>query len=163
MAESSNFGNISDWVFNNIQKIFFPEEWINLDQSISKTELLALFFLDRQGEATMTKLADFLCAPLSTATGIVDRLVKNGLLSRERAEIDRRIIVLRLSDEGRILLGRLKSTLSGYLEKIHGILSDEERSTAIRIVMKVIGALNKEAVEKNTDEASPRVQQILIE
>jgi MarR family transcriptional regulator, organic hydroperoxide resistance regulator len=143
MEETIGADNLSDWVFDNIQKIFFPEEWITLDQSVSKTELLALFFIERQGEATMTKLADFLSIPLSTATGIVDRLVKNGHLSRERADIDRRIIVLTLTVAGRAVVKELKDSVFGIIGEIEKGFSPEEKAQAMQLISKALSLIQK--------------------
>ncbi len=148
---------LGDWVFTHIQKLFFPEAWIRLDQSLSKTELLGLFFIDRQGEATMSKFADFLNAPLSTATGIVDRLVKNGHLSRERADTDRRIIVLRLTEAGRAVVKELKGTVLSYIGEIERGFSAEEKAEAMRLIVKALSLIKgKSPEERETTESMLR-------
>ena len=147
------------WVFDNIQKLLFPEDWIALDLAISKTELLTLFFVERSGEVTMTRLAEFLASPLSTATGIVDRLVRAGLLSRDRAEEDRRIVVLHLAEKGKATISGLKTTLSDYLGRIRSALSPEEEQTALSLAMKVIKTLQSSAapVRPAGDEELQRI------
>jgi DNA-binding MarR family transcriptional regulator len=145
---------LSSWFLDNIQKIFFPEEWIALDQKLSKIELLSLFFVERQGDITMTKLADYLATPLSTVTGIVDRLVKGGFLARERPEADRRIVTIRLTDQGRSITDQLRATIQTYLSKVTEVLTAEEQAEALRIVMKVIGALQAQSVARGA-QAGP--------
>lgn len=162
MAEKMDSGRLSEWVFDNIRKIFFPEAWIRLDQSVSKTELLALFFLERQGEATMTKLADFMSIPLSTATGIVDRLVKNGFMSRERADTDRRIIVLRLTAEGKAVVKELMDTVFGIIREIEAGFSPDERIQAITLISKAVALIQKRG-ESQPAPAAPDVTKIEIE
>jgi MarR family transcriptional regulator, organic hydroperoxide resistance regulator len=154
MEGSFDIEGLGDWVFNNIQKLFFPEALIKLDQSVSKTELLGLFFIDRQGEATMSKFADFLNAPLSTATGIVDRLVKSGYLSRERAETDRRIIVLRLTESGLAVVKEMKATVLSYVGEIERGFSADEKAEAMRLISKALSLIKgKSPAERESPES----------
>ena len=54
----------------------------------------------RLKEATMGQLSDHMNFPMSTATGIVDRLVKKGYIERGKSDSDRRIVVITLSEKG---------------------------------------------------------------
>jgi len=49
----------------------------------------------------MTEIADHLRLPISTVTGIVDRLVQKKLVNRSRTEEDRRVVMVELSQNGR--------------------------------------------------------------
>lgn len=71
-----------EYVLDNIQKVVFPEELIRLKLSLSAFELLALMMSEKYQAVTMGSLAQGLSVPMSTATGIVNRLVKKGLLAR---------------------------------------------------------------------------------
>lgn len=61
-----------DLFIDNLRKFFYPEEWIKIDLTLSKTELLALLIVDRHGEIIMSQIADYVRVPLCTATGIVN-------------------------------------------------------------------------------------------
>ncbi|MEG3070161.1 MAG: MarR family transcriptional regulator [Candidatus Syntrophopropionicum ammoniitolerans] len=71
-----------EYVLDNIQKVVFPEELIRLKLSLSAFELLALMMSEKYQAVTMGSLAQGLSVAMSTATGIVNRLVKKGLLAR---------------------------------------------------------------------------------
>jgi len=136
-----NLADLPEWVLDNIQKLLFPEEWIALDMKLSKTELVALLFVDRRGEIIMSNLAEYLNVPMSTTTGIADRLVKGGYLQRRRSESDRRIVSLALTDTGRKTIGSLRNMISGYLDVVSGILTAEEQQQLLRIATKVLTAM----------------------
>jgi DNA-binding MarR family transcriptional regulator len=140
-----DFAEISDWIFENIQTLFFPEELVSLDMKLSKIELISLLFVDRKHEVIMSSLADYLNVSMSTATGIADRLNRQGLLERTRSEADRRIVSLSLSPAGREITERIASAVNGYLEIASGALSDEEQGQLTRLIMKILAAFQKSA------------------
>jgi DNA-binding MarR family transcriptional regulator len=103
---------------------------------ISMTHLHILWVLDHHGEVTMSRLADLLDVSLSNATGLVDRMEERGLVERVRVPSDRRVVIVRASDEGarirdeiealkqdrmRSILGRLSPT---KLDRIHAAIVD---------------------------------------
>jgi DNA-binding MarR family transcriptional regulator len=49
----------------------------------------------------MRELADAMGISMAGATGVVDRLVHQGVVARERSEQDRRLVLVQLTDEGR--------------------------------------------------------------
>jgi DNA-binding MarR family transcriptional regulator len=157
-------GQILDTILDNIKKIVFPEEWLKLDQAMSKQELFALVLVDRRGEIIMSQVADYINVSMSTATGIVDRLVKNGYLERNRSDEDRRTVRIRLSGKGRALVGDIKSIGKRYIDLVFQALTDEERSCLLRIVEKVIAAINlKEGSTAETETQLSGVRKITIE
>jgi DNA-binding MarR family transcriptional regulator len=134
---------IVDLLIENMKKLFFPEEWFDMDMKFSKFELFTMLFLDKRKEITMTELVEYINSPMSTATGIVDRLVKNGYVIRERSETDRRIVILRLTEEGAQLIKKLKELISGYLGMVLEDLTDEEKRFITNIAMKIMNSLQR--------------------
>jgi DNA-binding MarR family transcriptional regulator len=135
--------HIVDLLIENMKKLFFPEEWFDMDMKFSKFELFTMLFLDKRKEITMTELVEYINSPMSTATGIVDRLVKNGYVIRERSETDRRIVILKLTEEGAQLIKKLKELISGYLGMVLEDLTDEEKQFIINIAMKIMNSLQR--------------------
>lgn len=70
-----------DLLLDNAKKLFYPEEWVSLDLTLSKTEVFCLLWMERNTDITMTKIADLLDIPMSTTTGVVNRLVKRVILN----------------------------------------------------------------------------------
>jgi len=72
----------------------------------------------------MTDLAERVMMSPSGLTRVVDRLVKAGLIRRDRAEDDARVLLASLTDQGRQVLRRAaKSHLRGIREHFTGKLS----------------------------------------
>lgn len=143
-----DFDEIADLFLQNIKKLFFPEEWFELDLKFSKLELFAMLLIDKRKEITMTELVEYINTPMSTATGIVDRLVKNGYINRGRSETDRRIVLLSLTNEGSQFISRLKELILGYVNVAIDGLNEEEKQFLIRIVLKIVNNLQSKQEEK---------------
>jgi len=103
---------------------------------ISMTHLHILWVLEHHGDVTMSRLAELLDVSLSNATGLVDRMAERGLVDRVRVPNDRRVVLVRASEDGarirdeieaikqdrlRSILGRLPAT---RLERVLGAISD---------------------------------------
>ncbi len=157
-------GNLLDLFLDNFRKLFYPEEWIALDLTLSKTEMYLLLMLQRDQEIIMSRIADYINAPLSTATGIVDRLVNKGYLLRGRSDSDRRIVVIRLTEKGQALVDSVKLSIMNYMERIEDSLTEEERRLLYKLFFKIIDLFNKENLEKaNETKATTALKKIIIE
>ncbi len=154
---------VLDLVLDNLRKVFYPEEWIQLDLTVSKTELLAMLIVDRYGEVIMSQISDYLNAPLSTTTGLVKRLVKYGYLQRGRSEEDRRIVAIRLTEKGKGMMTELKASIEFYLERINAVLSTEERKALLQIFMKIIDALSRKDFTSGDSQTEQIIRKIPIE
>ncbi len=72
-----------------------------LEQTFSFSQVMVLTALMQHKEMTMSALAGFLGLARPNATGLVDRLVKRGMVERRRVEEDRRVILITLTQAGR--------------------------------------------------------------
>lgn len=154
--------NIYDFFIDNLRKFFFPEELIALDFALSKVELLTLLSIDRHGEIIMSQIADYIAVPLSTATGVIDRLVKNGYLERERSDSDRRIVTVHLADKGQQIIDQFKDKILIYMANIQNALTDDEKNLLYKLILKIMDILQKTDLQK-TDPENSRVRAIPIE
>ena len=114
---------------------------------VTLPQVWALRYLMRQRECSMRELADFMKMGLSSVTGMVDRLVKQGLANRRRTERDRRLVFVDITARGRkilkeILEQRRKTTL-GLFES----LTAEERLTYLCILEKLVKKFSRNGVK----------------
>ena len=157
-----DYSEIYDTVFDTIKKLLYPEEWINIDQTLSKSELFTLLQVERNGEIIMSQIADYINISMSTATGIVERLVRQGLIERNRNNTDRRIVTIRLTDKGKTLAESIKSKIFGVARLLLEALTDEEQKLLFGIFNKVTNVLSAIDLEKVDDKGSV-VRKIRIE
>lgn len=71
------------------------------EMELTLAQMRALRKITDHPDCTMGELARSLGVRMSTATGLVDRLIQRGLVEREASQEDRRVILVRLSGRGR--------------------------------------------------------------
>ena len=87
-------------------------------QGVSMTHLHILSMLEHHGDLTMSHLADLLGVSYSNATGVIDRVEERGLVERVRDTVDRRVVIVRLTDQGRDRLGDVQLLKEDLLQKV---------------------------------------------
>lgn len=96
-----------------------------------------LFAADNPG-CGPSDIARFLAVPNTTISSATDRLVKRGLLDRDRIEKDRRAISLRLSTEGEAAVVALRQNLQNLYRMMLLRLSPEEQEQFLHIITKIV-------------------------
>jgi len=98
-----------------------------------------------KGNLTMGELSSALSVPLSTATRIADWLVDNGYMQRLPDSEDRRIVRVALTNIGRELYETIDRYIRQRVQQILSSLTEEERTTLLALVSKVVSALKEVA------------------
>jgi DNA-binding MarR family transcriptional regulator len=124
-----------------------------LERQLPRSEMLALLLLQRHGERTMSELAEVLGAPLSTASGIGERLARRGLVHRQRRLEDRRVVVVRLTRRGATAAGKLREQADGLLRRVTGALTEEELAQLLALLAKVWAAFQSPPQETSPGTA----------
>lgn len=148
--------DIYEFVLDNIRKVIMPEEIISIDLSVSKLELLALLLVQRGQNITMSDLALNMAVPMSTATGVTDRLVKKGLLARGSNAEDRRVVTVVLTAEGIALAEKFKDHFHNLIARVRNTVTAEEFELMLELMRKVIYGLQKQQVESDQHPTQPR-------
>ena len=94
----------SDGIFRKL-RMSVPEEWLTSELTVAQLRVLLL--LHTEGPSKMSTIAQAGAVTLSTATGIVDHLVKKELVIRETDAHDRRLVVCLLSPQGQTMMNKI--------------------------------------------------------
>ena len=122
---------------DKIRKVFVSMEGFTGDISLSKPELLTLESVSEHKELTMSKLAKSLDIGFSTATNIIDRLIKKKLVVRERNHGDRRVVKVFLSKEGEKIISSYQEQKKIYFKKMIEFLTEDEQESFILVLEKI--------------------------
>jgi DNA-binding MarR family transcriptional regulator len=95
------------------------------DTELSYPQVLVLFALLDSGEVSMSDLTHWLKIAQGVATRTVDRLVEKGLVERKRDDGDRRVVFVKLTDEGLALAQR---NIDMHLEKLNSVFLEVGRN-----------------------------------
>jgi len=121
--------------------------WMSLP--ITMAQLKCLFFISNQGSTNSRKLAEALRVTPTNITGIIDRLVQQGLVNRARDAQDRRIVVLKATTKGKRLVDNLRERKRSHLSKVLAYMSKDELTTLYRGLTFLNEAI---AAEENSNQ-----------
>ena len=114
---------------------------------ITLPQFLIMDFLSRQGESKMTVLANFMNVTTAAMTGIVERLVRDGYVSRINDKADRRVINIKLTAKGSSLVKRITEQKNDMVIKTFGRISGNDRAEYLRILTNIKDILIKDRVD----------------
>ena len=107
--------------------------------------LIRLFLTDE--EWTATELSQVLPVEVSAISRMVKKLVERGLLSRRRPKNDRRIVLLRLTQEGIELGLELHKRVHEYETRLTAGIDEEEIDALQSIVRRIL--INSSAIGRS--------------
>ena len=111
---------------------------------LSAAQLFVLSELGKDGALSLKELAERTRTDQSSVSVVVARLVKAGLITRDRAEDDARRLVLKLSRTGRAVLQRAPVIAQERLLEALETLSPPARRQFADAFAKVLGAMGAE-------------------
>ena len=101
---------------------------------VSKRDFGLLIMLGSTESMMMREVAEYLQVPMSTATGIVDKLIENGFVKRFDSPQDRRIVMVQLSSLGNDLYTLLQAKLYQYGKQILESFEDHEKEEFVNFM-----------------------------
>ena len=96
-----------------------------------------MYFLSDRRRATMSELAEHLLVSRAAVTGLVDKLVKTGFVKRKFSCEDRRIIMISLTEKGKIVISKIKKQFNSLLVSAFNKLSSEEKKQFMEMSEKM--------------------------
>ncbi len=100
-------------------------------ERISSTQLSVLQAVEAGVEPTISELAVSLGIGVSSVSRLCDRLEAAGLLVRETAKHDRRVIHVRVSGQGSRLLAEIRSRRRAELAKVLAVMPPAARAALL--------------------------------
>lgn len=133
--------------FRSVQRVFYQvarEEADELESTV--IQIMVLSALWKTPHIGLGELADQLQVGNSTMSGIIERLVKQGLVTRERDKNDRRSLTMTLTEQGK---KKKAETHEAFMTRFSTFLdiSDEDYQHLITLHEQII-----EKLEQSGDE-----------
>ena len=138
---------LSENIFHEI-KLSIPPEWLTSDMTVAQLRVLLL--LHTEGPSRMSSIAATLGIAVSTATGIIDNLVKKGLVTRRDDTEDRRVVICSLSVHGQQIINHMWALGQHQMEKLLRGLSTEQLEKAKEVAEFLL--LNAQSQSGNFNE-----------
>ncbi len=122
---------------NFFRNLKASEKSLAAEMGFTLPQIFVLMTVDSKNGCKMSGLAKGLSLNFGTATGIVDRLVRDGYIERQRDEEDRRVVWVSLTNKGKKIIKeahkRRKEKIATLLEKF----SEEDFKTLLSIFQRV--------------------------
>jgi DNA-binding MarR family transcriptional regulator len=114
---------------------------------ITGPQLWALKTISQNESLSLKDLSERMYLHPSTITGVIDRLEKKGYVTRNRDKMDRRVIYVQLTAEGKRLAKRAPSPAQGKM--IYGLknLKKKELDLIYDSVQRLVGIMEVEDVK----------------
>ncbi len=125
--------------------------------ALSLVHLSVLALLETKGSQTMSAIADALDVSQASATGIIDRMEERGLVERQRAAEDRRVVAIHLTEAGTAVSRDMLEQRRERLRRILAELSPDEIQAFLKGIRAVRGA--RERVLAVLQEEPGRVEE----
>lgn len=145
---------------DEIRELLSSDIWNNILLNCSKNEVFVFWLLYRKENVNMTEIAEYIHVPLNTATGIIAKMEKKGYIIRDRLKEDKRVVVVRLTEQGVAQVKALVDEITYYAVQTITEFSQEEMQLFFRMAKRFTNVLKK---ERKKEEQTGKVRKIAIE
>lgn len=150
---------VTDYI-EELRELLSSDLWENIFLNCSKNEVFIFWLLYQKRAVNMTEIADYIHVPLNTATGIISRMERDGLVVRTRSEEDKRVVNIGFSEKGMEQFEALVRELVSYGMKVMGAFTKEEMAFFYKMTSKIMEILRQ---ENRKERAPKKVRKITIE
>lgn len=126
------------------------------DVPLTRQEFRLVLALEKKQSCAMGELAERMMLAVSSLTPLVDRLIAKGLVRREHAEGDRRVVLAALTAQGRRLYDQCRRNRLRMARAILGALDEREQDVFLGLVTKIGNAAGYRAASGGRGAASRR-------
>jgi DNA-binding MarR family transcriptional regulator len=106
--------------------------------ALTSSQAHILELLENGGSQKVSDIAEALDITLSAVTGLADRLLTAGYIKRDRSELDRRIVLLKVTELGSKALIDVLNQRRAILRKYYGGLREEDIQHLVRIYRLIL-------------------------
>lgn len=135
------------------------EGWKGLNLTVP--QLKSLSFISHSVKSSPGRLAAALSVTPPNVTGIVDRLVEQGLVMRRESDQDRRVLLLEVTEKGEGILADLREARINTMQEVLGRLHESELECLVKgyeSLLKAAQARLKEIEDKAGKTPAERVE-----
>lgn len=134
-------------VGNMVRKLVRMFQLFERDQikvhGFTTTQCYTLLEIDKAGSMTMNELSDRMNLNSSTMTRILDTLVRDGYIQRQKSAEDRRLVLVSLSETGKASAEKLNSSVNAYYKKVMGSIPEGKLDDILQSTDLLVHAFEK--------------------
>ena len=128
------------------------ESWCKLDMTLA--QLKSLFIITSKEATNFRSLARILEVTPGNVTGIIDRLMEQGLVVRKQDTIDRRVIQIEATEKARDILATLTDFHNKEIVSLLRYMNHDDLDSLCRGLQGLFGVLKQLQTEKGCTPAA---------
>lgn len=137
---ASNISRLVPALMSGVELEFFSQS------DITSSQLITIMTLHSSGRSAMGELAKNHYVTMPTMTGLIDRLVKLGLVRRSLSEQDRRKVYIELAPKGKELIKDVQSIIRRRWNRLLSALTPNEIESFQKIMVKLNNHIKEQRV-----------------
>jgi DNA-binding MarR family transcriptional regulator len=119
--------------------------------TLSLIHLNVLMLLRFNGPMTMSHVAETLDVSVASATGIIDRMEKKGVIERRRNDEDRRVVEVHVTETGEAVFSAMQAERQARMTKMLSDVPDTDLA-ALLTGLRAVRAARDRWLSQMTDE-----------
>ncbi|MEO2037779.1 MAG: MarR family transcriptional regulator, partial [Martelella sp.] len=108
----------------------------NYGMTLPRFDVMAALHAAPQG-MRMSELSKQLVVSNGNVTGVIEKLVADGLVERENQETDRRAFLVRITAKGKTLMDEATAVHRGWIDEIFAEIAEPDIARAISIMLDI--------------------------
>lgn len=116
-----------------------------IETHLNKTQQKTMLMLDQNQNKTMSELSRYAGLELGSFTSVIDKLIEEKLVNRERDSEDRRKVIVCTTKKGKKISEKIRNALNKHILKKLEILPDTDFKDfleALQIIKRIAIKLN---------------------
>jgi DNA-binding MarR family transcriptional regulator len=113
------------------------------EEDLSLSQYYVLHLIKTGPQAQMKNIKNNLCVSGAYATSIIDKLVKKGFIERYRGKDDRRVVRVKLTDKGKILIRDLNNKKAQFYTKLLKDMNGKDKKTMSDGLSLLVSSLSR--------------------
>jgi len=108
---------------------------------LAMSHLIILELLNKKRSSNMSELSKNLKLTMSALTSIIDKMSELKLVKRYHSENDRRIVLVTLTKNGKMLASKISRDRLAVVKDIFSVLSKKEKQIYLELIKKIYNGL----------------------
>ncbi|MGV8049069.1 MAG: MarR family winged helix-turn-helix transcriptional regulator [Anaerolineaceae bacterium] len=139
--------DIHKWADAVMQRSMTASLQFNQAKGYSSSQICALFFLNDQSQVTINDLAKQLGITKAAVSQMIDRMVQQGLIDRQKNPRDRRRRVLTLTELGKCQVEEARQVRLAWLDDLQKGFTSSQRSKLEHILNILVNEIRQMSLE----------------
>ncbi|MBD3287984.1 MarR family transcriptional regulator [candidate division KSB1 bacterium] len=148
---------LSDIMNQIIQKMIVMDRAEKFCYGVTLSQAYTIDILHQQEQLTMNELSQKLGLAISTLTRIIDVLVREQIVYRAQSDLDRRKVLIGLTDKGKELAEKLQKCSCEFWAKVFDSIPAIKRTeleSNLNVLLQALNSINKSHCTKNENYSS---------